>query len=370
MYIHTSFPNYTFALDLNDPGHILWQDKPKQNPAARSVACCDLVNRGLAYWPGDGKTPPLILKTLLDGNVAALNANTARPCGRSRTLDIKVGSTLTIAPYVVKDKVIIGSSGAELGVRGYLTAYDVKTGAQVWRAYATGPDQDLLLADDFNIKNAHYGQKNLGTTTWEGDAWKIGGGTNWGWYAYDPGTNMIYFGTGNPAPWNETMRPGDNKWTMTIFGRDADTGQAISATRRRSRRVGLCRRQRDDAVRAEGQGWEDEKLLTHPDRNGIVYTLDRTDGSLVSANKIDDTVNVFKSVDLKTARRYATRNTAPGWTTSPRTSVPPRWAITTRVTIPMIRSVKPSSWASTTSAWIGSPSCCPTVRVSSSSAQR
>lgn len=94
MYIHTSFPNYTFALDLDDPGHILWQDKPKQNPAARSVACCDLVNRGLAYWPGDGKTPPLILKTLLDGNVAALNANTGETVWKVENSDIKVGSTL------------------------------------------------------------------------------------------------------------------------------------------------------------------------------------------------------------------------------------------------------------------------------------
>ncbi len=90
-----------------------------------------------------------------------------------------MGSTLTIAPYVVKDKVIIGSSGAELGVRGYLTAYDVKTGEQKWRAYATGPDKDLLLAPDFNIKNPQYGQFGLGTQTWEGDSWKIGGGTNW-----------------------------------------------------------------------------------------------------------------------------------------------------------------------------------------------
>ena len=313
MYIHTSFPNNTFALGLDDPGHILWQDKPKQNPAARAVACCDLVNRGLAYWPGDGKTPALILKTQLDGNVAALNAETGETVWKVENSDIKVGSTLTIAPYVVKDKVIIGSSGAELGVRGYLTAYDVKTGAQVWRAYATGPDKDLLLADDFNVKNAHYGQKGLGTGTWEGDAWKIGGGTNWGWYAYDPGTNLIYFGTGNPAPWNETMRPGDNKWTMTIFGRDADTGEAKFGYQKTPHdewdyagvNVMMLSEQKDKDGKVR-------KLLTHPDRNGIVYTLDRTDGSLVSANKLDDTVNVFKTVDLKTGQpvrdpEYGTR---------------------------------------------------------------
>jgi len=313
MFVHTSFPNITFALDLDDPTRILWQDHPKQNPAARSVACCDLVNRGLAYWPGDEKTPPLILKTLLDGHIEALNAKTGELVWKMENSDIKVGSTLTIAPYVVKDKVLVGSSGAELGVRGYVTAYDVHDGAQAWRAYATGPDKDLLLASDFNINNPQYGQKNLGTETWEGDAWKIGGGTNWGWYAFDPKTNLVYFGTGNPSPWNETMRPGDNKWTMTIFARDVDTGLAKFGYQKTPHdewdyagvNVMMLSEQKDK----DGQM---RSLLTHPDRNGIVYTLDRTNGALVSAHKIDDTVNEFKSVDLKTGQpirdpEYGTR---------------------------------------------------------------
>jgi methanol dehydrogenase (cytochrome c) subunit 1 len=313
MYVHTSFPNYTFALDLNDPGHILWQHKPKQDPAARSVACCDLVNRGLAYWPGNDKLGPLILKTQLDGHVVALNAKTGEEVWKVENSDIKVGSTLTIAPYVVKDKVIIGSSGAELGVRGYVTAYDVTSGAQVWRAYATGPDADVKIGDDFNKANPHYGQKGLGTKTWEGDAWKIGGGTNWGWYAYDPDTNMIYYGSGNPAPWNETMRPGDNKWTMTIWGRDVDTGEAKFGYQKTPHdewdyagvNVMMLSEQKDKDGKMR-------KLLTHPDRNGIVYTLDRETGDLISANKLDDTVNWVKTVDLKTGQpvrdpEYGTR---------------------------------------------------------------
>ena len=256
MYVHSPFPNTTFALGLDDPGHILWQHKPKQNPTARAVACCDVVNRGLAYWPGDGKTGPLIIKTQLDGNVVALKADTGEEYWKLENSDIKVGSTLTIAPYVVKDTVLVGSSGAELGVRGYVTAYDVKTGAQKWRAYATGPDEQVMLADDFNKANPHYGQKGLGQTaqTWEGDAWKIGGGTNWGWYAFDPSTNMVYYGSGQPgAVETRPMRPGDNKWTMTIWGRDIDTGEAkFGYQKTPPRRVGLCRRQRDDAVRPEG----------------------------------------------------------------------------------------------------------------------
>nr|WP_271200967.1 methanol/ethanol family PQQ-dependent dehydrogenase [Methylopila turkensis] len=302
MYVHTPFPNITFALDLKEPGKIEWMDKPKQAPTARAVACCDVVNRGLAYWPGDGKTPALILKTQLDGHIVALNAETGELAWKMENSDIKVGSTLTIAPYVIKDSVLVGSSGAELGVRGYVTAYDVKTGAQKWRAYATGPDEELLLAKDFNSANKHYGQFNLGTNkTWEGDAWKIGGGTNWGWYAYDPDTNLFYYGSGNPAPWNETMRPGDNKWTMTIWGRDIDTGEAKFGYQKTPHdewdyagvNVMMLSEQKDKEGKLR-------KLLTHPDRNGIVYTLDREDGTLISADKLDDTVNWVKQVDLKT----------------------------------------------------------------------
>ena len=301
IYVHTSFPNNTFALDLDDPGRIIWQHKPKQDPAARSVACCDLVNRGLAYWPGDGDTPPLIVKTQLDGHLVTLNAKTGEEYWKVENGDISVGQTLTQAPYVIKDLAIVGSSGAELGVRGHVTAYNIKTGEQVWRIYATGPDSDVGLMDNFNDANPHFGQKNLGTETWEGDAWKIGGGTNWGWYAYDPETNLFHYGSGNPAPWNETMRPGDNKWTMTIWGRDADTGLA---------KFGYQKTPHDEwdyagvnvmilSEQTDREG-KKRKLLTHPDRNGIVYTLDRENGDLISADKLDDTVNWVKQVDLKT----------------------------------------------------------------------
>lgn len=301
MYVHTSFPNNTFALDLNDPGKIVWQHKPKQDPAARAVACCDLVNRGLAYWPGDGETPPLVVKTQLDGHLVALNAKTGEEFWKVENGDIKVGQTLTQAPYVIKNLALVGSSGAELGVRGHTTAYNVKTGEQVWRVYATGPDADVGIGDDFNKANPHYGTKDLGTGTWEGDAWKIGGGTNWGWYAYDPDTNLFHYGSGNPAPWNETMRPGDNKWTMTIWGRDADTGEAKFGYQKTPHdewdyagvNVMMLSEQKDKDGKMR-------KLLTHPDRNGIVYTLDRENGDLISANKLDDTVNWVKQVDLKT----------------------------------------------------------------------
>ncbi len=301
MYIHTSFPNYTYAVNLNDPGAIIWEHKPKLDPAARAVACCDLVNRGLAYWPGDGATGPRIIKSQLDGHLVALDAKTGQEVWKVEVMDIAVGQTLTQAPYVVKDHAIIGSSGAELGVRGVVTSFNIKTGEMEWRWYATGPDKEIGLADDFNGKVPHYGQKGLGTATWEGETWKIGGGTNWGWYAYDPDLNLIYYGSGNPSPWNETMRPGDNKSTMTLTARDVDTGLMKWGYQKTPHdewdyagiNVMMLSEQKDKTGKMR-------KLVTHPDRNGVVYTLDRESGELISADFLDDTVNVFKKVDLKT----------------------------------------------------------------------
>jgi methanol dehydrogenase (cytochrome c) subunit 1 len=300
MYVHTPYPNNVFAISLDEPDKILWQYKPKQNPAARAVACCDVVNRGLAYAPAGKDYPATIFLNQLDGHVVAINAKTGEMLWKMENSDIAMGSTLTVAPFVVKDKVIVGTSGAELGVRGYATAYNIKDGKQAWRVYATGPDEDIKLSKDFNAANPHYGQFGLGLKTWEGDAWKIGGGTNWGWYAYDSDLEMLYYGSGNPAPWNETMRPGDNKWTMTIWGRDVNTGEA---------KFGYQKTPHDewDYAGVNYMGLSEQmvngkktKLLTHPDRNGLVYTLNREDGTLVNAFKIDDTVNWVKKVDLQT----------------------------------------------------------------------
>ncbi|MCL7421569.1 MAG: methanol/ethanol family PQQ-dependent dehydrogenase [Methylobacter sp.] len=300
MYVHTPYPNNVFAIDLNDPDKILWEYKPKQNPAARAVACCDVVNRGLAYAPQGKNYPATIFLNQLDGHIVALNAKTGEQLWKMENSDIAMGSTLTVAPFVAEDKVIVGTSGAELGVRGYATAYNIKDGKQAWRVFATGPDEDIKLSKDFNSANPHYGQFGLGLKTWEGDAWKIGGGTNWGWYAYDPDLRMLYYGSGNPAPWNETMRPGDNKWTMTIWGRDIDSGEA---------KFGYQKTPHDewDYAGVNYMGLSEQmvngkmtKLLTHPDRNGLVYTLNRENGDLVNAFKIDNTVNWVKHVDLKT----------------------------------------------------------------------
>jgi len=206
MYVHSSYPNNVFALDLTKPGApIKWKYTPKQDARAVPVACCDLVHRGLNYAHGK------ILMTTLDAQVLALDAKTGKEIWKAKNGDPTRGETITGAGLVVKDKFIVGISGGEFGVRGHVTAYDINSGKQVWRAYSTGPDEELLLAPDFNAANPHYGQKGEGTKTWSGDAWKRGGGTTWGWYSYDPALNLFYYSTGNPGTWNPDQRPGDNK---------------------------------------------------------------------------------------------------------------------------------------------------------------
>src|SRR5438046_512606 len=133
------------------------------------------------------------------------------------------------APLIVRDRVLVGNSCGELGVRGWLAGLDLATGAVAWRAYSTGPDRDVLIGRAFRPFYAADRVPNLGVTTWPAEAWRIGGGTMWGWISYDPELDLVYHGTGNPGPWNPDQRPGDNKWTSAIFARRPATGEAVWA---------------------------------------------------------------------------------------------------------------------------------------------
>ena len=222
MYVHSAFPNIVYALDLTKPGApMIWKHVPAQPPEAKPIACCDLVNRGLAYHPS-GK----LFIELLAGDLLALDAKTGKQIWRVPNADYKTGSTMTNAPIVIKDLVIAGISGGEFGVRGRVTAYDVNTGKEVWRAYSTGPDNDVKIVGEPNSNYASMKGKDLGVSTWQGDEWQHGGGTTWGWYSYDPQLNLFYYSSGNPGTWNPDQRPGDNKWSMTIFARNPDNGEA------------------------------------------------------------------------------------------------------------------------------------------------
>jgi PQQ-dependent dehydrogenase (methanol/ethanol family) len=295
MYVHTPFPNIVYALDLNNDGRVLWKYEPKQDPDTIPVMCCDTVNRGVAY--GDGK----IILHQADTTVVALDAKTGKVVWTAVNGDPKKGETGTSAPMVVKDKVLIGISGGEFGVRGSLTAYNLADGKRVWRAYSMGPDSDILFDDKTTELGKPVG-KDSSLKTWQGDQWKIGGGTTWGWYSYDPELNLIYYGSGNPSTWNPKQRPGDNKWSMTIFARNPDTGVAKWVYQMTPHDEWDYDGINEMILADIDVKGKPVKALVHFDRNGFAYTLNRETGELLVAEKYDPAVNWATKVDMTTGR--------------------------------------------------------------------
>jgi PQQ-dependent dehydrogenase (methanol/ethanol family) len=296
MYAHSSFPNHVYAIDLTKPDHSLkWQYTPEQDERAVPVACCDAVHRGLNY--AEGK----ILMITLDAQVIALDANTGKEVWKSRNGDPTKGETITGAGMVVNGSFIVGISGGEFGVRGHITAYDVRNGKRLWRAYSTGPDAELLLTDNFNAANPQYGQKDQGTATWTGDAWKQGGGTTWGWYSYDPALDLLYYSTGNPGTWNADQRPGDNKWSMTIWARNPETGKATWGYQMTPHDAWDYDGVNESVLVDLTIDGKKVPSLVHFDRNGFGYTLDRRDGTILVAEPFVH-VNWAKGIDKKTGR--------------------------------------------------------------------
>ena len=310
MYVHTPFPNIVYALDLNHDGKILWKYEPRQDPNVIPVMCCDTVNRGVAY--GDGK----ILLHQADTTLVALDAKTGKVSWSVKTDDPSKGATGTDAPMVVKDKVYVGVSGGEFGVRGWLAAYSLADGKQVWRAYSEGVDKDLLVDPQKTTMLGKPIGENSSLATWQGDQWKIGGGDTWGWYSYDPQTNLIYYGSGNPSTWNPKQRPGDNRWSMTIFARDADTGMAKWVYQMTPHDQWDYDGVNEMILVDQEIDGKPRKLLVHFDRNGFGYTLDRETGELLVAKKYDPAVNWASEVDMnKSSPTYGRPMVLPQYST-------------------------------------------------------
>jgi alcohol dehydrogenase (cytochrome c) len=294
LYVVGPYPNKLFALDATT-GDLKWTFAPPPDPAAQGVACCDVVNRGAAYY--DGK----IIYNTLDDYTVAVDAKTGKEIWHTKLGDINKGETITMAPLAADGKVFVGNSGGEMGVRGWLTALDAASGKILWRAYSTGPDSDVLIGDNFKPPYDWLKGKDLGVKTWPPDKWKIGGGTVWGWVSFDPETNTVFYGTANAGPWNADQRAGDNLWTTTIFARDADTGYA---------KWGVPLNPHDlydyDEINEnlllelpiEGQS---RKVLVHIGRNGYIYVMDRATGKILSADAYDH-VNATFGIDLSTGR--------------------------------------------------------------------
>ncbi|QBX35824.1 PQQ-dependent dehydrogenase, methanol/ethanol family [Paracoccus liaowanqingii] len=292
MYVHTPFPNNIFALDLSDNGRILWRHTPQQDPEVIAVMCCDTVYRGVAYADG------MIISHQADTTLVALDAMTGEVKWSVQTGDPAIGETNTATVMPVGDKVLVGVSGGEYGVRGRITAYNLADGTEAWKAYSTGPDEEMLVNAETTM---HLGEPigaDSSLNSWEGDQWKIGGGSTWGWFSYDPDLNLVYYGTGNPSTWNPSQRPGDNRWSMTIMARDADTGEAKWFYQKTPHDEWDYDGVNENILVDKEIDGEMRKLLVNFDRNGFAYTMDRETGELLVAEKFDPAVNWATEVDM------------------------------------------------------------------------
>jgi PQQ-dependent dehydrogenase (methanol/ethanol family) len=296
MYLVTPYPNVSYALDLTQPGFPLkWKYRPENAQQAVGIACCDVVNRGAAY--ADGR----IVYNLLDGHTVAVDANTGEELWRTRMGEINKGETMTMAPLVVKNHVIVGSSGGEMGIRGWVASLDLATGKEQWRAYNIGPDADIKVGPRFKAFYAQDNGKDLGATSWPGNSWKQGGAAVWGWISYDPELNLIYHGTSNPGPWNGNQRPGDNKWSAAIIARDADTGEMVWAFQPTPHDLWDYDAVNENILVDLPIAGKTRKALVHFDRNGFAYTMDRATGEVILAKPYVP-MNWSTGVDLRTGR--------------------------------------------------------------------
>jgi PQQ-dependent dehydrogenase (methanol/ethanol family) len=296
MYIVTPYPNKLVAFDLSKPGPAkLWEYAPPIDPTAFGKACCDDVNRGASYY--DGK----IIYNVLDNQTVAVNAQTGKEVWRTKLADPNQGSTMTMAPLVVKGKVYVGNSGGELGVRGWITALDARTGKIVWQAYNTGPDKDVKIGASYKPFYGTMKSPNLGVTSWRGEQWKIGGATTWGWITYDPETNLVFYGTANPGTWNPDLRAGDNLYSTAGMARDADTGQLKWAYQYTPHDAWDYDGVNEHIVADIPLNGATRKVLVHFDRNGFAYTMDRNTGEVLVAQPFQY-LNWATGVNLQSGR--------------------------------------------------------------------
>ncbi|MCG3202061.1 MAG: Methanol dehydrogenase [cytochrome c] subunit 1 [Gammaproteobacteria bacterium] len=318
LYLHTPYPNQVVAIGLSDR-RVKWRYEPRQDESALAVLCCDTVNRGLAY--GNGK----VFMQQADTTLVALDAGSGQEIWKVKNGDPALGASATNAPHVFDRYVITGIAGGEYGVLGYLTAYDLDSGRPVWRGYSAGPDSGMLIDPDATTTwtdgaVARVG-RNSSLNTWRGDQWKIGGGATWGWYSYDPELRLLYYGTGNPSTWNPSQRPGDNKWSASLWARDIDTGKVRWVYQMTPHDEwdydGVNELTLFDGKDAAGRS---RHMLAHFDRNGYAYTIDRETGELLIAERFDPSVNWAREIDRRSGRpqviaRYSPARTGEDGTT-------------------------------------------------------
>ena len=311
LYAVTPFPNKLIAYDLKNKGQIKWTYAPDVSEFAKGQNCCGGINRGAAY--ADGK----IVFPLLDNTVVAVDAITGKEVWRNQLADPHTGVTMTTAPMIVRDKVIVASSSGEMGVRGWIQGLDLKTGKSLWTAYNTGPDKDVLIGQDFIDNSVYYkGMVDQGATSWPNErAYLLGGSAAWNYFTYDPELDLLFYGTSQPGAWSAEMRCNkveyannprvcDNKWGASIFARKPDTGKAVWAYQftphdswdfdAESESIPVNQPFKD------AKGNTHDKLLVHFNKNGFAYTFDRATGEVLQAPPFVSEINWASEIDLTT----------------------------------------------------------------------
>jgi PQQ-dependent dehydrogenase (methanol/ethanol family) len=314
--------NVVQGLDLTDPDNPkqVWNyvKKTDRDESAVPRACCDTVNRGGSY--ADGK---FVFGTL-DGFVIALDGQTGQEVWVVKHAWPEKGETITPAPLIADNKVIISFGGSEFAARGRMTAYNLADGSKVWECHTTGSDNDVCLTPETNKANPHYGQagQDLGIKTFPGEDWKLGGGTAWGWYSYDPDTKLVYYSTANPGLWSPWFRcPNktheecntgefDNKWTLSLFARKVETGEAVWVYQLTPFDQWDYDGINENIITEMEVDGKKRKVLSHFDRNGFAYVIDAADGTLLRATKFV-TTDWAEKIDMKTGRPVKVREHSP-----------------------------------------------------------
>ena len=273
MYVVTPFPNVLYAFDLTREGYPLkWKYRPEVNPTAVGIACCDAINRGAVY--ADGK----IIYNLLDGHTVAVDAVTGSEVWKTQIADMNQGETTPMAPFVAGNHVIVGPSGGEFGIYGWVKGLDLRTGKILWTAHNMGPDSLMLARPG---RGNYTADANIGVSTWLGDSWRRGGAPVWGWISYDAQLDLIYFGTGNPGPYNTEQRPGENKWTNSVLARRPRDGSLVWAYQFTPHDSWDYDSNAEMILVDLVVGGRLRNVLVHFDKNGFAYTIDRRSGELL-----------------------------------------------------------------------------------------
>lgn len=295
MYVVTPYPNVLYAFDLTQDGYPLrWKYRPDVSPTALGTACCDAVNRGATYAAGK------IVYNLLDGHTVAVDATTGKQLWRTKIADMAQGETTPMAPFIVKDRVLVGPSGGEFGIHGWVKALDLNTGRVVWTAYNEGPDSDMI-ARPGTFRPFYDQGANLGVSSWPPDGWKRAGVPVWGWLTYDPELDLVYFGTGNASPYNAEQRPGDNKWASSVLARRPEDGALVWAYQFTPHESWDFDSNAEMILADLTVHGKRRKVLVHFDKNGFAYTIDRTNGEVLVAAPFTP-LNWATRVDLTTGR--------------------------------------------------------------------